>query len=528
MSFAGSLLLVGALALASLLAGRLVVGGFGADLLRCFDPVGAAGSLVLGAAVLTLLSIGLSAAGFPTPTLVALVPAVLLVPLALAWRRRRLDALRPRGPARAWLALLVPVAATAGVALLPVLRTNGFAIGNDTYTYCAFSEWLQHHGFSEPCRLDPFSPVTGIPWLWQRLHYDLGIAHLLALVQAAAGASVSLLVYPATAAFGMVAVDAALFLAGRSVLRLGSAWAGGTTLVFAVVPHALYWGHHNGFLQQTYALAVVLLGVVLLARSARPPRLLAGNAVLVAVPFVFLLAVYLPLLPALGLVGALALVQGFRRARRRGAERRFAAWAGGVAALFVLLGLRDLVGVVLRMRGFMTDVAGGYVPLAAVEFFQFALGARVFAPARRASSRGPGRRSTARWRLSPSASPSTASAWPCAGSAAGGSARSPPSSASRSCTTPSPWRTPGSTGSATPGTCSSCASGPTPSPCCWPPWACARSSEGRARGCGSSCRAWRSSLPSASLLFTGRGASSWGSRCGRCSPVPGPWRSSRP
>ena len=380
MTFAGSLLLVAALALAAVLAGRLVVGAFGADLLRRFDPAGAAGTLVLGASVLTLLSVGLSAVGFPAPPLVALVPAVFLVPLALAWKRRRLDVLRPRGALRAWLALLLPVTATAGVALLPVLRTNGFALGNDTYTYCAFSEWLQHHGFSEPCRLDPFSPVTGIPWLWQRLHYDLGIAHLLALVQAAAGAPVSLLVYPATAAFGMVAVAAALFVAGCSVLRLGSAWTGGAMLVFAVVPHAFYWGHHNGFLQQTYALAALLLGVVLLARSARPPRLLPGNAVLVAVPFVFLLAVYLPLLPALGLVAAIALVQGFRRARRRGAERRFAAWAGGVVALFVLLGLRDLVGVVLRMRGFMTDVAGGYVPLAAIEFFQFALGARVFAP----------------------------------------------------------------------------------------------------------------------------------------------------
>ena len=95
--------------------------------------------------------------------------------------------LRPRGRPRAWLALLAPVTATTVVALLPVLRTGGFAIGNDTYTYCAFSEWLQRHGFSEPCRLDPFSPVTGVPWLWQRLHYDLGIAHLLALVQAGRG-----------------------------------------------------------------------------------------------------------------------------------------------------------------------------------------------------------------------------------------------------------------------------------------------------------------------------------------------------
>jgi hypothetical protein len=379
-SFAGSLLLVAALALAALLAGRLVVGGFGADLLRRFDPSGAAGALVLGAAALTLLSIGLSACGFPTPALIPLAPAVFLVPLALAWKRRRLDVLRPRGLTRTWLALLVPLAATAVTALLPVLRTSGFSIGNDTYTYCAFSEWLQRHGFSETCRLDPFSPVTGIPWLWQHLHYDLGIAHLLALVQAAARAPVSLVVYPATAAFGMVAVAAALFLAGCSILRLGSAWAGGTALVFAVVPHAFYWGHHNGFLQQTYAIAVLLLGVVVLARATRPQRLWMGNAVLAALPLVFLLAVYLPLFPALVVVLALALVHGFRRARRRGAMRRLAAWAAAVTALFLLLGLRDLIGVVLRMRGFMTDVAGGYVPLAPVEFFQFALGARVFAP----------------------------------------------------------------------------------------------------------------------------------------------------
>ncbi len=380
MSFAGSLLLVAALTLAALLAGRLVVGGFGSDLLRRFDPPGAAGALVLGASILTLLSIALSACGLPTPALAAVMPAVFLVPLALAWRRHRLDVLRPHAPPIAWLALLVPLAATGVAALLPVLRTSGFAIGNDTYTYCAFSEWLQHHGFSEPCRLDPFSPVTGIPWLWQRLHYDLGIAHLLALVQAAAGAPVSLLVYPATAAFGMVTVAAALFLVARSLLRLGSAWAGSTALVFAVAPHAFYWGHHNGFLQQTYALAVLLLGVVLLAGATRPRRLSPGNAVLAALPFVFLLGVYLPLLPALAVVLAQALVHGLRRARRQGAVRRFAAWAASVGALFLVLGLRDLVGVVLRMRGFMTDVAGGHVPLAAAEFFQFALGARVFGP----------------------------------------------------------------------------------------------------------------------------------------------------
>ena len=380
MSAAGSLLLSVALVLVSLLAGRLFVAGFGADLLRRFGPTGAAGSLVLGAAVLSLLSIGLSGMGFPTPDIVPLVPALLLVPLALAWRRQRLDSLRPRGRAREWLALALPAALTALVAQLPVLRTGGFAIGNDTYTYSAFSEWLQRHGFSEACGLDPFSPVTGIPWLWQSQHYDLGIAHLLALVQAAARANVVTLVYPSTAALGMVLVAAAIFSVGRTLLRLGSAAAASAALVFAVVPHPLYWGHHNGFLQQTYALAVTLLGVVLLTRTARPQRLRPGNAVLVAIPFVFLLIAYLPLFPALAFVAALAALHGWRRARRLGKLRAFVGFLAGVGGLFLALGLRDLVGVVLRLRNFMTDVAGGHVPWSAVEFFQFAVGTRVLAP----------------------------------------------------------------------------------------------------------------------------------------------------
>jgi len=377
---ARSLLLTAALALVSLLAGRLVVGGFGACLLRRFGPAAAAGSLVLGAMVLTLLSIGLSGVGFLTPDIVPLVPALLLVPLALAWRRHRLDVLRPRGSAREWFALALPTTLTALVAHLPVIRTGGFAISNDTYTYSAFGEWLQRHGFSEAVALDPFSPVTGIPWLWQSQHYDLGIAHLLALVQAAARAEVVTLVYPSTAALGMVLVAAAVFLVGRSVLRLGSAWAAGTALVFAVVPHPLYWGHHNGFLQQTYALAVGLLGLVLLTRAARPERLRPGNAVLVALPFVFLLIVYLPLFPALAFVAALATVHAWRRAHRRGTTRALVGFLAEALGLFLLLGLRDLVGVALRLRNFMTDVAGGHVPWSALEFFQFATGTRVLAP----------------------------------------------------------------------------------------------------------------------------------------------------
>lgn len=380
MSGGESLLVASALAAAALLAGRVLVAGLGADLLRRFDAPAAAASLVLGAAILTLLSVGLSGLGLPTPDMAPLVPAILLLALTLGWTRSRLDALRPRGSTREWLALAVPLALTLVVSHLPVLRTGGFAIGNDTYTYSAFSEWLQRHGFSEAARWDPMSPVTGIPALWQSQHYDLGIAHLLALVQAATAAPVATLAYPATAALGMALVAAAVFLAARTLLRFGSLCAGAIATLFAVTPHPLYWGHHNGFLQQTYALAVVVSGLVLLTRAARPGRHSAGNAVLVALHFVFLLIVYLPLLPALALVGALAAVHAYRRAARHGTARRLAAFAAVAAALFLALGLRDLVGVVLRMRNFMTDVAGGHVPWTALQFFQFAMGTRVLAP----------------------------------------------------------------------------------------------------------------------------------------------------
>jgi hypothetical protein len=376
----GSLLATVALALAALVVARAFVSAFGADLLRRLDASGAAGSLVLGGALLTLSSVALSGIGLPAPDTPGLLSALALAPLYVAWRRRRLDAFRPVGRAGDWFALGGPVSLCALASHLPVLRTEGFSIGNDTYTYSAFSEWLQRHGFSETCALDPFSPVTGIPWLWQSQHYDLGIAHLLALVQAAAGAPVALLAYPATATFGMISLTAAIFLVARQSLRLGAAGAGAVALLFAVVPHALYWGHHNGFLQQTYALGVVLLGTVLLTRALRPRRLQLGDAVLVSLPFVFLLIVYLPLLPALGFAAAATLAGAALRARRAGGTGRLAAFVAVATASFLLLGLRDLLGVALRLHNFMTDAAGGHVPYGPREFFQFGLGVRILAP----------------------------------------------------------------------------------------------------------------------------------------------------
>jgi hypothetical protein len=322
----------------------------------------------------------LSGVGFPTGELPPLVAALLLVPVAACARRKRLDVLRPRGAATEWATLLVPLAAAVALGLLPVVRAGGFCFANDTYTYSAFAEWLQLHAYSEEARWEALSPVTGIPALWQSQGYDLGIAHWLALWQAAFRPATVLTVYPAVAAIGLALLTSAVWLAARQLLRLGRAGAGATALVFAIVPHALYWGHHNGFLQQAYALPLVLLGLVLLARAAPPSRWRAGTAALLALPFAFLLSVYLPLLPLLGFAAVVAAIPVVRRARRQKRLRPLAAFVAVAGALVALYSTRDLLSALSPLHGFATSVAGGHIPWGPSEFLQFALGTRVLGP----------------------------------------------------------------------------------------------------------------------------------------------------
>ena len=380
MSGSGALLLLFAIALTALLGGRLFVGAFGDSLYRRFDPAGASASLAAGTAVLTLLSVGLSGLGFPTRDLPALVTAMGLVPLALCVRRRRLDVLRPRGGAGEWATLVAPAAATGLLGLLPVVRSGGFLFGNDTYTYGAFSEWLQGHGYSEACRLDALSPVTGIPALYQSQGYDLGIAHLLALVQAAVRPASVLLVFPSVSAFGLVLLAAVTWLAARQLLRVSSFASGAVALVFAAVPHALYWGHHNGFLQQGFALPIVAFGLVLLARASVPSRWRASSAMLVALPFAFLVSVYLPLVPLFGFAAALAFAAMLAKARRRGRLRPLLLFAAAVAGCLALYAGRDVLGALSPLHRVATSVPGGHVPWGPADFLRFALGTRVLAP----------------------------------------------------------------------------------------------------------------------------------------------------
>ena len=358
------------------LVGRLAIAALRIRWLERLTPAVAAASSISGAALLTLLATWLSRVGLPSPS-VTVVLAALLALLAVWTAVGRHVSWRPRGAPWEWLALLGPAMLCSLVALLPVLRTGGYSIGNDTVTYCAFSEWLQRNAFATSCPWEVDSPVTYFPWLWQQLRYDLGIAHLLGLVQAASRCPSCLLVYPAVSAGGLLLLLSGVFLVSRWVLRLSVAASGLVGLVFALLPHPIYWGHHNGFLQQTYALPAVMLGVALSVRCLGLPRASPGAAFLLAVPFAFLVTAYLPLLPVLGAGWIAFAVVSLGRARGRGTVRRWLKFSAWTAAWALLLAAKDLPGFVSRLWTFAEGVAGNQVPYRAWQFAELATGARV-------------------------------------------------------------------------------------------------------------------------------------------------------
>jgi hypothetical protein len=265
-------------------------------------------------------------------------------------------------------------------ALLPVLLTDGFRSGSDAYTYCAFADWLQGHGFSERAVWDPLRPLTYIPWLYQHEGYALGISYLLALVAAAARAPTALVVYPAVAAWGVVLFALAVFVAARWVLRLPAPWSGTAALAFAIVPGPVYWGHHEGFLQQTYALPVLLLAACVLSRAAASRRFDLPTAFALALLSAFLVTVYVPVLPLLAAAAAGALALAARPARRHIPWRRAGGFLGAGLLAFGAFTFDSLAGVLRRFTGYAESTVGEHVRLGALDVARFALGTRVVAP----------------------------------------------------------------------------------------------------------------------------------------------------
>jgi hypothetical protein len=343
--------------------------------LRGLGVTSAAASAIAGTAIWTLFFALLSKAGMGAPR-IALAGSALHLVMALAvWRRRSWSVLHPRGPAAAWVAFAAITGAAAAIALLPLARREGFLIGNDTFTYCALADWLQGHGFGTPAETAPDAIIEAIPRQWQAWSVPLGASYVLALVGAAVRAPTSLLVYPATSALGIVLSVCGIWVAGRWTLSLRGVSLAFGSLVYAVLPHASYWAHHNGFLSQTLAVPSLLLGLGAVARVGRTRE--AGLAALIALPAAYLGVVYLPFLP---LLAASGFVQVLLRARGGSREEWLLRLWFVVRTLLLFAALVgfDLwsVGRGLTVLGRVT--VGMNVPLVPRELLVFILGTRAY------------------------------------------------------------------------------------------------------------------------------------------------------
>ena len=374
-----ALALLATIAVFSTLSGRLLVGAFRIRWLMPFEPTRAAASAILGTATWIVAFDRLSAAGMAAPRILAVLALAQAGLLGAAVARGEARVLRPVGSATGWIGILASASVTGVLALLPLLRTSGFDILNDTYIYCAFSEWLQDHGFGIFAGHDPASPVSAVPALWQEWGFPLGASYALALAQAGTGA-LSVAVYPVVSAWGLVMAAGGIWVAARWALRLSTASAVGVAGAFAVLPHPGYWAHHTGFLSQTFGVPVLLLAIATAARVERARTRIASSVALLSVLAACLHAVYVPFLPLIGAAALAGALAGLRWTPSGPARVRCVALHASTTALFVALAGLNL-GPLLRGLPLLAAINVGYsIPLSFSGFLSFAMGTRLFSP----------------------------------------------------------------------------------------------------------------------------------------------------
>jgi hypothetical protein len=362
------------LALATVFVGRVVIGALDGHLLRRFTPINAAGSAIVGTVSIVVVFSWLTTAGWPAPRIVLVVLGSAVGLLLLCATRGTLDALRPRAGNPGWLALLCPLLLAAILSFLPLIGSGDFNIGNDTFTYCALSQWLQDRGITSIDALEPASMMGGLPRLYSG-GLRLGASYLLAWLQAAVHSPLSVLVYPAASAWSFVLVMAALAICLRFLFRLPGAWISGGLLAFAALPHSGYWAHHNGFLSQPLGLAGLLFGIALASRTLQAREQTLSAACLIGLVTAFLLTVYVPVLPFFGVAAAYTTGLILYRARPRG--RLWPALRFVVASLlsFALFGFCDLVALFRGLPTLASLPTGYHIALQGLTELAFSMGA---------------------------------------------------------------------------------------------------------------------------------------------------------
>jgi hypothetical protein len=364
--------MLGAMAFAFTLSGRLLVGALRLRWLLPFESTRAAASAILGTAACVVAFDRLSGVGMHAPRIAMLLALGHVGLLAAVVVRGDLRSLRPVGGAVGWIGLLTAVSLMGGLALLPLLRGSGYNILNDTYTYCAFSEWLQGHAFGIATHYDAASPVSAIPVLWQQTGFPLGASYMLALVQACTG-SLSVVIYPVVSAWGTQLALGGIWVMVRWGLRLHPAWAVAGVCAFALLPHSGYWAHHYGFLSQTYSVPALLLAIAVMSRAARGRRGSLSTVVLLALLAAYMITVYIPFLPLMGAAGLGWIVTSLRRVR---AGRYIARWLwlhAATAALFLLLAGLDLRPALRGLPYLATANVGFPIPLSPFELLSFGM-----------------------------------------------------------------------------------------------------------------------------------------------------------
>ena len=365
-----------AVALCALLAvcfatGRLLVHALGLRRLRRLSPESAAASACLGAASWTVGFALLSGpAGLPARPATGVLALVLAGAALVAWRRGAWQGPRHRGSGPGWLALAASTALAAWLALLPVVEGEGFAAGNDTFTYCALADWLQVHGFGGAAGASAEGLVDAIAVQRREMGFALGGAYPLAMALAASGASTSLALYPAVSALGLVLGLWALWWAMRRIVQAPVPVSAAVVLAFAATPHAGYWAHHHGFLSQTLAVPALVMGLVALGTG----RGLGDRTglVLAAVAAAFLYFVYLPFLPLLAAAGAVRAAVDL--AADPAPARSLVVRLGLFGSAFLLLVGLDVVAPARGLLFLLQAPVGAHVPVTPAGLATTALG----------------------------------------------------------------------------------------------------------------------------------------------------------
>jgi len=374
------LVLLGVVAAACTLTGRLHIALAGPRRLLALGPFEAHVSAVLGTAWwMASLTAG-STAGLNASTSVVACLLVHLVALAVVLVRRKQVALRPVGHHRAWLSLLAPVVLAGLVGLLPVLRHGRFSTENDSLLYCSLAQWYQDHSFGGSSAFRADEPLAHYAAIYQGAGYPVAPAFLLAGVQALARATSPVAVFPVVSAWGLVLAISGLVVFGRRAFHWPLRWLLPVGVALAALLQPLAWAHHMGFFAQTFATPLLLTAMLHLSQILSPRRWRWSEAMVAGLLAASVASTYPPFLVLLGGGWTWWLVDRVRH--RPGDAWRLVRWvalAATIAGALVAAQGLYLPGTFAFLRG---TLVGGHVDLSPWGFVQATLGAWFWTPFR--------------------------------------------------------------------------------------------------------------------------------------------------